>query len=183
MMNRFTIPAVLLLLGCFAANAQDAAYKVKPGDTLAISVWKEPTLQGPVLVRPDGAFTFPLVGEVNAREKSVSQLQATIVEQLKKFISDPIVTISVQEVKGNKIYVIGQVAKPGEFIMNPEVDVLQALSMAGGATPFAALGDIRVLRRTGASQSAFPFDYSAVIRGRKLEQNIRLQSGDVVIVP
>ena len=166
-----------------AAQAQDASYTVKPGDILSISVWKEPELRGPVLVRPDGGFSFPLVGEIDARGKTVSQLQTLVLERLKKYISDPVVTVSIQEVKGNKIYVIGQVAKPGEFVVNPSVDVLQALSMAGGATAFASLGNVSILRRTGNQQTALKFDYSDVIKGRNLQQNIELQSGDVVVVP
>lgn len=166
------------------AALPDAGYTVKPGDILAVSVWKEPDLQGPVLVRPDGAFSFPLAGQMDARGKTVQELQQMVTERLKKFISDPVVTVSIQEIKGNKVYVIGQVNKPGDFIVNPRVDVMQALSMAGGTTPFAALGDIMILRRTdGGQQQALPFRYTEVIRGRNLDQNITLQAGDVVVVP
>jgi len=166
------------------AALPDAGYTVKPGDILAVSVWKEPDLQGPVLVRPDGAFSFPLAGQMDARGKTVQELQQMVTERLKKFISDPVVTVSIQEIKGNKVYVIGQVNKPGDFIVNPRVDVMQALSMAGGTTPFAALGDIMILRRTdGGQQQALPFRYTDVIRGRNLDQNITLQAGDVVVVP
>jgi polysaccharide export outer membrane protein len=162
----------------------DATYTVKPGDTLLVSVWKEPDLQGPVLVRPDGMFSFPLAGQLDARNKSVGELQQELTTKLKKFISDPVVTVSIQEIKGNKVYVIGQVQKPGDFVVNPRVDVMQALSMAGGATPFAALGDIMILRRTDTGQQqALPFKYTDVIRGRNLQQNIMLQAGDVVVVP
>jgi polysaccharide biosynthesis/export protein len=165
------------------APSQEAGYTVKPGDILSISVWKEPDLQRPALVRPDGAFSFPLVGEVDARGKTVAELNKLVKERLGRFISQPEVTVSVQEVKGNKVYVIGQVTKPGEFIVNPRVDVMQALSMAGGTTPFAALGDITILRRQGTKQIALPFRYTDVARGRNLQQNIELESGDVVVVP
>jgi polysaccharide export outer membrane protein len=162
----------------------DAAYTVKPGDTLTVSVWKEPDLQGPVLVRPDGMFSFPLAGQMDARNKTVGELQQELTTKLKKFISDPVVTVSIQEIKGNKVYVIGQVQKPGDFVVNPRVDVMQALSMAGGTTPFAALGDIMILRRNDAGQQqALPFKYTDVVRGRNLQQNIQLQAGDVVVVP
>jgi polysaccharide export outer membrane protein len=183
--HRTRVLVIFLLAVCSlrAAQAQDAEYTVKPGDVLSIAVWKEPDLQGPVLVRPDGAFSFPLAGQVDARGKTVMQLQQTVTERLKKFISDPVVTVSVQQVNGNKVYVIGQVNKPGEFVVNPRVDVMQALSMAGGATPFAALGDITILRREGGVQRALPFRYNDVIRGRNLDQNITLQAGDVVVVP
>jgi polysaccharide biosynthesis/export protein len=174
----------VLFLGHFAAaSAQEAAYTVKPGDTLRVSVWKEPDLTGQVLVTPDGAFAFPLVGQIDARGKSVGELQQIVSERLKKFISDPVVTVAVQEIKGNKVYVIGQVTHPGEFIVNPRVDVMQALSMAGGTTPFASLGNITIIRRNGAEQKTFPFDYVTAAKGKNLEQNIELQSGDVVVVP
>ena len=156
---------------------------VKPGDGLEISVWKEPDLQGPVLVTPDGSFSFPLVGQVDARGKTVSELQQVITERLAKFISEPVVTVSVREIRGNKVYVIGQVNRPGEFIVNPRVDVMQALSMAGGTTAFASLDDIRILRRDGAKQESLEFDYNAVARGKDLTQNIELRAGDIVVVP
>jgi polysaccharide export outer membrane protein len=165
------------------AQAQDPTYTVKPGDLLAISVWKEPDLQRDTLVRPDGSFSFPLVGEVDARGKTVADLNKIVSQRLAKFISDPVVTVSIQEVRGNKVYVIGQVNKPGEFIVNPSVDVMQALSMAGGTTPFASLSEIVILRRTANGKTALPFRYNDVARGKKLEQNIDLQSGDVVVVP
>ena len=166
-----------------AALADTGPYAVKPGDLLQISVWKEPELQSPVLVRPDGGFSFPLAGEVDGRGKSVADLQKLLTERLRKFISDPVVTVSVTEVKGNKVYVIGQVNKPGEFIVNPSVDVMQALSMAGGTTAFASLGNIVVLRRKAGQQVATPFKYTEVLKGRELEQNIMLEAGDVVVVP
>ena len=167
-----------------AAPPADVTYTVKPGDTLMVSVWKEPDLQGPVLVRPDGQFSFPLAGQMDARNKTVQELQQELTAKLKKYISDPVVTVSIQEIKGNKVYVIGQVQKPGDFVVNPRVDVMQALSMAGGTTPFAALGDIMILRRNDSGQQqALPFKYTDVVRGRNLDQNIMLQAGDVVVVP
>jgi polysaccharide export outer membrane protein len=176
----------LVLLGITLpgfVSAQEAGYTVRPGDTLQISVWKEPDLQGPVLVTPDGSFAFPLVGQVDARGKTVTDLQKIVTEKLGKFISEPVVTVSVKEIRGNKVYVIGQVQKPGEFIVNPRVDVVQALAMAGGTTPFASLANIIILRRTGAQQEALRFDYTDVAKGRNLTQNIELRSGDIVVVP
>lgn len=177
---------LLAVVGWLTAGiviAEAAGYAVKPGDTLMISVWKEPELQGAVLVTPDGAFTFPLVGSVDARGKTVTDLQQIVTERLQKFISDPVVTVSVQDIRGNKIYVIGQVDRPGEFIVNPRVDVMQALSMAGGTTAFADLSKIIVLRRSGAEQNVLHFDYTDVVKGRSLEQNVELVAGDVVVVP
>jgi polysaccharide export outer membrane protein len=184
-MKKFLIACCAVVALAWATNAlaQDPNYTVKPGDMLSISVWKEPDLQRPALVRPDGSFSFPLVGEVDAKGKTVADLNKTLSQRLQKYISDPVVTVSIQEIKGNKVYVIGQVNRPGEFIMNPSVDVMQALSMAGGTTPFAALGDIVVLRRTSTGKQALPFRYNDVVKGRRLDQNIDLQAGDVVVVP
>ncbi|MBC8024593.1 MAG: polysaccharide biosynthesis/export family protein [Steroidobacteraceae bacterium] len=174
---------ILALAWATGAMAQDPNYTVKPGDTLSISVWKEPDLQKETLVRPDGSFSFPLVGEVDAKGKTVADLNKVVSQKLAKFISDPVVTVSIQEIRGNKVYVIGQVNKPGEFIMNPSVDVMQVLSMAGGTTPFASLGDIVILRRTPAGKQSLPFRYNDVVKGRRMDQNIDLQAGDVVVVP
>jgi polysaccharide export outer membrane protein len=174
---------ILALAWATGAMAQDPNYTVKPGDTLSISVWKEPDLQKETLVRPDGSFSFPLVGEVDAKGKTVADLNKFVSQKLAKFISDPVVTVSIQEIRGNKVYVIGQVNKPGEFIMNPSVDVMQVLSMAGGTTPFASLGDIVILRRTPTGKQSLPFRYNDVVKGRKMDQNIDLQAGDVVVVP
>ncbi len=158
-------------------------YTVLAGDVLQISVWKEPELQMQVLVRPDSAFSFPLAGDIPTNGLSVVDLQAELTKRLSRYISTPVVTVSVTAVLGNKVYVIGQVNKPGEFVVNPRVDVMQALSMAGGVTAFAATNDIRILRRTGSSQIALSFRYNDVLKGRNLEQNVMLQSGDIVVVP
>ncbi len=183
MWARQTLIAFVLLLAVQSVHAQQSGYVVKPGDILEISVWKEPDLQRQVLVRPDGAFSFPLVGQVDARGRTVMELNNVVSERLSKYIADAVVTISVQQINGNKIYVLGQVNKPGEFIVNPSVNVIQALSMAGGMTPFAASNDIIVLRGQGKQQTATPFRYADVVRGRNLDQNIELIAGDIVVVP
>jgi polysaccharide export outer membrane protein len=134
-------------------------------------------------VRPDGAFSFPLVGEVDAVGKTVEELRRELVQELGRVIPDVVVTVSVLEIRGNKVYVIGQVNQPGEFIVNPRVDVIQALSLAGGTTAFASPSQIFVLRREGQQQRRLPFNFDAVLRGRDLEQNVLLRSGDVVVVP
>jgi len=183
MFVRFLVAAGLLFLSLQSAQAQQATYAVKPGDVLEISVWKEPDLQREVLVRPDGAFSFPLVGEVDARGKTVQELNKLVSERIARYIADAVVTISVKEIKGNKVYVLGQVNKPGEFIVNPSVNIMQALSMAGGMTPFAATNDIIVLRGQGKAQQAMAFRYNDVVRGRSLDTNIDLIAGDIVVVP
>jgi polysaccharide export outer membrane protein len=185
--TRKGLPVFLWLLSFLAvasaAQAQQASYIVKPGDVLEISVWKEPDLQRQVLVRPDGAFSFPLVGEIDATNKTVAELSKLVSERIARYIADAVVSVSVVEIKGNKIYVLGQVNKPGEFIVNPSVNVMQALSMAGGTTPFAATGEIVVLRGQGKAQNAMAFRYQDVVRGRNLQTNIELIAGDIVVVP
>ena len=156
---------------------------MQPGDRLIVSVWGEPDLQTELLVAPDGLIAIPLAGEISVIGKPLSVLRQDITERLKKYISDPLVTVTVSEVLGNKIYVLGQVNHPGQFVVNPMVDVMQALSMAGGTTAFASLNNILILRRTGTQQIAIPFKYGDVAAGRQLEQNIVLESGDVVVVP
>jgi polysaccharide export outer membrane protein len=166
-----------------ALAAEEPGYTIQAGDLLSISVWREPTLQGPVTVRPDGGLSFPLVGELDARGKTVGDLQKMITERLKRFISDPVVSVSIQEVRGSKVYVIGQVNRPGDFVLRHNTNVMQALAMAGGPTAFASLGDIKVIRTQGALQISLNFKYTDVVRGRDLNQNVNLQSGDVVVVP
>src|SRR5690554_860654 len=158
-------------------------YRVQPGDVLHVSVWKEEGLDHEVLVRPDGGFSFPLAGDINAVGKTVEELRQEIADRLARYIPGLVVTVSVRQINGNKIYVLGQVNNPGEFVMNPRIDVMQALSIAGGTTAFASTNDIFVLRRDGGRQVALPFRFDDVVRGRNLEQNILLESGDVVVVP
>jgi polysaccharide export outer membrane protein len=188
-LNVIAVIMIVTLAGIGDASGQesnrqeDASYKVLPGDVLLVSVWKELDLQLELLVRPDGAISFPLAGEISTRGRSVTDLQSEITTRLTRFITDPVVTVSIKEVLGNKVYVIGQVKQPGAFVVNPQVDVMQALSMAGGSTPFADVDNIRILRRSDSVQTALSFNYKEVIRGRNLEQNVMLQSGDVVVVP
>jgi polysaccharide biosynthesis/export protein len=163
--------------------AQGNAYEIGPEDVLEIVVWKEDGLRKEVLVRPDGGISFPLIGEVEAVGKTAGQLQAEITQRLSKFIPRPSVNVSVLKTASYKVYVIGKVNKPGEFTLGRRVDVLQALSMAGGLTPFAAGDDIRILRKRNGKDQTFLFDYAKVQRGTELGQNIELRSGDTVVVP
>lgn len=177
-----------LLLHSTAGVSQDVAegtpgYLVQPGDILQISVWKEEELNQTVLVRPDGGFSFPLAGDVSAVGREVDELREELVSKLSRYIPNLVVTVAVTEINGNKIYVIGQVPRPGEFVVNPRVDVVQALSMAGGTTAFADLSEIFIIRRVNNKQVTLPFNFTDILRGRGLEQNILLQSGDVVVVP
>ena len=161
----------------------DAGYQLGPEDILDITVWKEEGLKKEVLVRPDGGISFPLIGEIQAVGKTTGQLQKEIAQRLEKYIPDPVVSVAVLKIVGNKIYVIGKVNKPGEFAAGRYIDVLQALSMAGGLTPFAAENKIRIMRKENGQDIVIPFQYSKVQKGENLEQNITLKNGDVVVVP
>jgi len=179
----------LICLGCsfagelHAQGVDERQYLIGPEDVLDISVWKEETLQKEVLVRPDGNISFPLIGDLHAAGKSPSQLQVQITKMLKNFMPEPVVTVLVTKVAGYKIYVIGQVAKSGQFQVGRYLDVIQALALAGGLTPYASENHIFVLRRKGDKDIVIPFEYAAIKKGQKLQQNITLQSDDVVVVP
>lgn len=159
------------------------AYKIGAEDVLNISVWKEPELQREVIVRPDGGISFPFAGDVKASGKTPSQLQVELTIKIQKFIPDAMVTVSVTKLAGLRIYVMGKVNKPGQYVIGRYVDVLQALTLAGGLDPYASEKKIKVLRRQANREVVLPFNYSAVKDGEDLEQNILLQSDDVVVVP
>ncbi len=181
---RFDLVVIGLCMALWSLNALAAdSYSLQPGDILEISVWKEPDLQREVLVRPDGGISFPLVGNIKAKNSSVQDLNKEITARLQKYIPDPVVTVSLKQMLGNRVYVVGKVLKPGEFMINRNVDVMQALSMAGGLNPFAAGDDIKILRRVNGVQKSIPFRYESVADGKDLSQNIVLKPGDVVVVP
>ncbi len=189
--------ALYLLLALFASSAMaetknnsgsmpvpaSASYLIGPGDVLNISVWKEEGMQKEVLVRPDGGITFPLAGEIKAGGLTAKALSDELVKKLKKYIPHPSVTVSVLQSVSNKIYVIGKVNRPGEFIATGYMDVLQALTMAGGLTPYAESDEIKIIRRTKTGTLMKLFDYDEVISGERLDMNIILKAGDTVVVP
>lgn len=183
-----TLALTLLFLPALATAEEDTtkvvdAYLIQPGDVLVISVWKEEDMRQEVIVRPDGQITFPLVGEAKAAGDSIENLRQLISERLKKYIPDPVVTVSVRSLSGNTIYVLGKVNRPGIISIVRNVDVMQALSMAGGTATYAALNKIKILRRENGKLTAIPFEYGDVEKGKNLEQNIILNPGDVVVVP
>jgi polysaccharide biosynthesis/export protein len=162
----------------------DGSYIVQAGDQLQVTVWKEPDLQGEVLVRPDGGISFPLAGDdVQAAGHSVDDIRKVLQSRLAKFVPDPVITVAVKAANGSRIFVVGKVNHPGDFALIRPIDIMQALSLAGGTTPFADVNGIRVLRRDGDQQQVFRFRYDDVRRGRELTQNILLHSGDTVVVP
>ncbi len=180
----FTACLVLFAAGAHAEGQIVAAdYTLHAGDKVEVSVWKEPDLQKTLVISPDGKLSLPLAGEFMAAGKTVGQIRTEMELKLKAVITEPVVTVSILEVSGNVAYVIGQVNKPGALVMNPRINVLQALSLTGGGTAFAKLDDIIVVRGAGVGQHVFPFRYGQVSQGKHLEQNLILESGDVVIVP
>ena len=158
-------------------------YTLGPEDVLTISVWKDEHLTKDVVVRPDGMVSFPLVGDVPAAGRTVEDLRLDLTKRLAKFIPNAHVSVAVTKLLSYRIYVLGRVLKPGEYMVGHHTDVLQALSLAGGLTPFAAENDIKVLRRRNGDEQVFEFRYGDAKRGKDLKQNILLQRGDVVMVP
>jgi polysaccharide biosynthesis/export protein len=186
------------LLGCATqtysvVDAQAAAaevappdqekYMLGPEDVIEVSVWKEPDMTKQLVVQPDGKVYYPLVGEVRAAGKTVKQLQEEISKRLEKFVTDAAVTVILLKAQYYKFFVTGKVNKPGEFLVGRPTSVLQAISMAGGLTPFASPRSIKVVRKVGGQDEVFLFDYKDVSKGHLMGQNIILQPGDVVVVP
>jgi polysaccharide biosynthesis/export protein len=185
------IGVVLAVMPVHAEDAMPAllvsqlepGYRLGAEDVLLVSVWKDEQLTREVVVRPDGMFSFPLVGDIQAENQTVDDIRGELVKRLTKYIPNPNVSVAVTKVASYKVYVVGRVNKPGEYVIGHYTDVLQALSLAGGLTPFAGENDIKVMRRVRGGQQAIPFRYGDIRKGRDLEQNILLQRGDVVMVP
>ena len=159
------------------------SYTLRPGDLLHISVWKEDELDREVLVLPDGTVDFPLIGSATAAGETPAELKKIITDKLKPFVPAAAVTVTVKETRGNAVSIMGQVTKPGDIVMSNALTVMQALSQAGGLTPYAESDSIVILRKIDGKEQSIPFDYSDVARGRHLETNITLAPGDVLIVP
>lgn len=157
-------------------------YLLGPEDLLEISVWKDEALTKQVMVRPDGKISFPLVGDIQASGRTAKQLQEELTEGISAYVPDPVVTVMVLQVNSFKVYVIGKVAQPGEYRVGKPINVMQALSMAGGLSPFADSDNIVILRNNNGEQETIKFDYGKVCKGMHLEQNIQLQTGDTVVV-
>ncbi len=185
MLNKIRwLVAVAILPFSLGVFAQDNFYKLQPGDLLVISVWGEESLHAETPVRPDGYISFPLADDVEASGKSVAELRSALAGKLKKYIPDPVVTVMTMDLRGNTVYVIGKVNRPGPFQVQRQIDAVQALSMAGGMTAYASANKISILRRDpNGKQKSIPFEYGDIEKGQNLEQNILLQPGDVVVVP
>jgi polysaccharide biosynthesis/export protein len=165
------------------AGAEDPSYKIGAQDLLKVDVWREDQLTRTVPVRPDGKITLPLLNDIQAAGLRPMELSEVIREELKKFITNPQVTVTVTEINSRRVYVNGEVNKSGAFQLLPHMTVLQALSGSGGFTPFARIKNIYVLRNENGKPIRIPFNYKEAIKGKNPEQNIELQPGDVVVVP
>src|ERR1700683_1140786 len=165
------------------AATQDPNYIIGAQDVLDISVWKEPEVSRVVPVRPDGKISLPLLNDVQAAGLTPSQLAVQITVSLKKYVTSPQVTVIVTTINSQRIYIIGEVARPGAFPMLPGMNVLQGLSSAGGFTQFAKTKGIYVLRMEDGKQQKYPVNYKEVISGKRPEQNISLKAGDTIVVP
>jgi polysaccharide export outer membrane protein len=165
------------------AGSTGHIYPIGPGDILEVSVWKDEALTRSCTVRPDGSISFPLIGEIPAAGKTLMELKSEMEGKLKKFVPDVVLYIDVKQINSLIIYVIGKVNNPGRFILTVDVNVLQALSTAGGLNPFAKGGKVKIFRQGSNETTIFPFNYDEVVDGKRLEQNIYLRRGDVVVVP
>ena len=164
------------------ASGASADYVIGPDDSLHISVWKEQELTEAVPVRPDGKISMPLLGDVQAAGLTPTQLADSITEKLKKYISDPRVTIVVTDMKSQRIYVLGEVLHTGPMPLLPDMTVLQALASAG-FTQFANTKGIYILRAENGKQAKIPVPYKQLLRGEAINQNIMLRPGDTIVVP
>lgn len=167
-----------------AGTAVSEEFVIGNGDVLDIKVWKETEVSHVVPVRSDGRISLPLVGEVQAGGRTPKQLETDISTKLKDYVSEPEVTVIVQEIKSQKFNVLGMVMKPGSYVLTNSTTVLDAIAMAGGFRDFAKKKDVYVLRRAAdGSQTRLPFNYKDVVKGHKSTQNIALQSNDTIVVP
>jgi polysaccharide biosynthesis/export protein len=163
--------------------ATDPGYKIGPQDILKVDVWREDQLTRTVPVRPDGKITLPLLNDVQAAGLTPMELAAIIRDQLKNYVNDPQVSVSVNEINSQRIYVTGEITHPGAFALLPQMTVLQALSSSGGFTQFARTKGIYVLRTAKGQKVKLPFNYKDAVHGKNPHQDIELQPGDVIVVP
>ena len=177
------IVCLILTVSYSRASAADNFYLIGPGDVLEISVWNEPDLTKELVVPPDGVISFPLIDPIKVTNLTITALKKVVTKRLSEYVPDATVTVLLIGINSLKAYVIGKVKNPGEYPITLETSVLQILAKAGGLTPFASDGNIKILRKNNNKITNIPFDYGEVEKGKNLEQNIVLKIGDVVLVP
>ncbi len=161
----------------------DASYIVGIADELQISVWKEPDLSMPVVVRPDGMITLPVIDDVKVVGMTTKQVQDVLTEKLKNVVSEPQVTVIVRNIRSRKVYLVGQVGHPGAVMLNGHETVLQVLAESGGPGPYAKADKIYILRMVGDHQEKLAFNYKKAVKGDDPRSDIPLNTGDVIVVP
>lgn len=166
-----------------APATKDSEYRIGPLDILQIDVWKEPEITRAIPVRPDGKISLPLLNDVQAAGLTAMQLAGVLREGLTKYLTNPQVTVTVTTINSRRVFLTGEVSRTGALPLLPNMTVLQALSSAGGFTPFARMKDIYILRMENGRQVKYPFHYRDVVKGKRQEENILLQPNDVIVVP
>jgi polysaccharide export outer membrane protein len=166
-----------------STKPHDDSFVIGNDDVLAINVWKEPDISRSIPVRSDGKISLPLVGEVQAAGLTPLKLEKDIAGKLKNYISEPEVTVMVQQVNSQKFNILGQVARPGSYVIANSPTVLDAIALSGGFRDFAKQKSIYVLRQGATGESRIPFNYKDVSQGKSMSQNVKLQPGDTIIVP
>lgn len=165
-------------------SAEMAGYLIGAGDVLEILVWKEPDISRTVSVRPDGKISMPLVDDIQASQCTLPQLKDRITKALAAYVDNPAVYVMLQENRSKKIYVIGKIEEPGEYVLEKETTVLQAIATAGGFTEWAKKDDIVILRKGQQGQLRIEFDYDRLVSGKNIQQNmLLLKPDDVIVVP
>jgi len=181
--NALTGPSSTHEADIAAAKPHDNSFVIGNDDVLAINVWKEPDISRSIPVRSDGKISLPLVGELQAAGLTPLRLESDIAGRLKNYISEPEVTVIVQQVNSQKFNILGQVERPGSYVIANSPTVLDALALAGGFRDFAKKKSVYVLRQGASGESRIPFNYKDVIQGKNVSQNVKLQPGDTIIVP
>jgi polysaccharide biosynthesis/export protein len=166
-----------------AAAKAGPEYVIGPEDVLDVNVWKEQDLSRSLQVRPDGKISMPLLNDVQAAGLTSAQLAQTITERLKKYLTAPQVTVILTQINSQRVYVIGEVNRPGAYPVLPGMSILQAISSAGGLTQFANSKKIFLMRNENHIQAKYPFSYKDVLDGRKAEENLPVKAGDTIVVP
>jgi len=178
-------PAVTAKMEEAAAKAanDNPNYVIGPSDDLDINVWKEPDISRKVPVRPDGKISLPLINDIQAAGLTPMQLKAQITEKLKKFLTDPQVTVIVMNINSQRVYIMGETNRPGAYPLLPNMTILQALTSAGGFSQFANTSKIQLLRTENGKQKTYFFNYKEVVQGRNTDQNLVLKPGDSIVIP
>lgn len=164
-------------------TAEPVQYRIGNGDTLEIVTWKEPDFTREVLVRNDGKITFPLLNDIKAVGKAPEELKTEIELQLKDFIDSPNVTVFVIQSSSQMFYILGEVARTGEYPLTKNLTVLQAFALAGGFTEWASKKEIILFRKEAGKDKIIRINYKDIVKGKDLEQNVRIKADDTIIVP